>query len=92
MLPDGTFRAAPRPGRVGVPLSTKLMIGGVLAAALATSFAVAAAAIWVLSMLLPVIVIGGAVAWGALKWRQWRSGRNAGGFPVRPRQPGGFGQ
>lgn len=89
MLPDGTFRTAPPPLRV--PFSMKVAAGGVLVAALAVSLTVAAAAIWVVSMLLPVIVIGGGVAWGALKWREWQASLR-GQRNIRPGQPGGFGQ
>lgn len=74
MRPDGSFRPAPLPPRL--PLSFKLAIGGVLVAAVAVSLAVAAAAIWVISLLLPVIIIAVGVAWGAMKWRQWMSLRS----------------
>ena len=72
MTPDGSFRAPPR----GMPLSTKLVIGGVLVAAACASFAVAALAIWVVSLVLPVAIIAGAVAWIAwkVKLSQARSG------------------
>ena len=89
MLPDGTFRAPPRPRTV--PFSAKLMVGSVLVAAVAASIVVAALAVWVVSLVLPVLIIAAALGWAMLKFRRWQlfrgDGRNIG-----PRQPGGFGQ
>ena len=94
MLPDGTFRAPPRPRTV--PFSAKLMVGSVLVAAVAASIVVAALAIWVVSMVLPVLIIAGAVGWAALRFRRWQlfrgDGRNLNPRADNTRQPGGFGQ
>lgn len=84
MLPDGTFRRPPT-----VPFTTKLIVGAVLVAMVAGSIAVAVAALWVLSVILPVVIIAGGVAWLAMKWQR----RSFGGQrDLRPRQPGGFSQ
>ena len=79
MTPDGRFREPLRQrhgfsatGRV--PVSFKLLIGAVAVAVLAGTAAVAALALWVVSMLLPVVVIAAGVAYAAFKYRQWRSG------------------
>ncbi len=86
MRPDGTF--LPPPGRRPVvPMSAKLMLGGILVAALGISVAIAALAIWVVSLVLPVIIIAAAVAWAAMKFRRWQSFR---GQPLAPRAPGGY--
>ncbi len=71
---DGSFRTPPR---AGVPLSFKLMVGSILVAAVAGSIAMAALALWVLSLLLPVIVVAGLFAWATLQFRRFqaRSGR-----------------
>jgi hypothetical protein len=92
MLPDGSFVEQPRPGRV--PISAKVMLGGILVAAVAVSVTVAALAIWLVSLLLPVIILSAAVAWAAFKFRQWQLFRGYGrrGRGLGPRQPGGFGQ
>ncbi len=97
MRPDGTFVQAPGlppPGlppfgrRLAVPMSAKFMLGGILVAAVGVFIAVAALAIWVVSLVLPVIIIAAAVAWTAMKFRRWQSFR---GQPLAPRQPpGGF--
>lgn len=80
MRTDGTFRAPPT-----MPLSTKLMIGGALVVVLGGSLAVAFVAIWVVSMLLPAIIVAGGVAWLAYKFRRWKGGGSATpGFGARP--------
>ena len=93
MLPDGTFRSArpawtPQSG-VRMPFSIKLGVGAALVAVLGLALSVAALAIWVVSMILPVIIIAGAVAWGTVRYRRWQLGR---GQAVRPAQAGRFGQ
>ncbi len=88
MLPDGRFRAPPRPA--GMPLSTKLVIGATLVAVLGGSLAVAALAVWVVSMILPVVIIAGAVAWAAMRFRRWQLLRGQGNGGAR--YPARFGQ
>ena len=94
---DGTFRAGPSPQPAGqpfraapfrVPVSAKLMIGGALVAAVGVSLAVAFLAIWLVSMILPVVIIAGGVAWAAMRMRRWRSGGGTDGR-LQPRR---FGQ
>ena len=87
MTPDGRFREPLRhPGRGGtrVPVSFKLLVGAVIVAVLAGTAAVAALALWVVSMLLPVMLIAGGVAYAAFKYRQWRGGTGL-RYPVRRR-------
>lgn len=75
MTPDGRFREPLRPHAApGVPASVKLLIGAALVAVLAGTAAVAALALWVVSMLLPVLLIAAGVAWATFKYRQWRGG------------------
>ena len=87
MLPDGSFRQPPRPSVV--PLSAKMMLAAVVVAAVGVSVLVAALAIWVVSMVLPVIVIAGAGAYALYRFRRWQLLRGQPGV-LRPRQPGGF--
>lgn len=70
MTPDGTFRTAPRAARV--PLSFKLLVGAGLVAVLAGAAAIALFALTVLSFLLPVVIIAGAVAYASFRYRLWR--------------------
>ncbi len=72
MAPDGTFRTKP-PG-MRAPLSFKLLLGATIVAVLAGAAAVAALALWIAALLLPVVVIAAAVAYGAYKYRSWRRG------------------
>ena len=80
MRPDGTFQVPPRSG---VTLSFKLMLGAVLLASVAGAIAVAAVAIWVLSLALPVLVVAGVFAWAMLRYRRWQALRG-GGRTLRP--------
>ena len=70
MLPDGTFGGGPRPPLV--PFTTKLMIGAVLVAVLGGCLAVAALALWFVSLILPVVLIAAAVAWAMVRFRRWQ--------------------
>jgi len=72
MTPDGQFRSLPRSGPT---LSLRIIVTAVLISAVAGAVAVAAFALWVISLMLPVLVVAGAVAWGTLKYRQWQLGR-----------------
>ena len=74
---DGSFQGPPP--QVGVPTSLKLMVGATLIALGAGAVAFAALALWVLSMVLPVILVAGVVAWGALRFRRWQATRNGSG-------------
>ena len=69
---DGSFRTPPR---AGVPLSFKLMMGGFLVALTAGAVAFAALAIWIFSMILPVLVVAGLFGWGMLRFRRWQAMR-----------------
>ncbi len=76
---DGSFRAPPR---TTVPLSMKLMVGSILVAIVGGAIAFAALALWVLSMVLPVIVVAGLFAWGTMRFRRWQAMRS--GRSLRP--------
>ena len=73
---DGSFRTPPR---AGLPLSFKLMLGGVILALTAGAVAFAALALWVLSMALPVIIVAAAFAWCMMKFRRWQAQRSVSG-------------
>lgn len=67
---DGSFREAPR---AGVPVSFKLMLGAIVVAVIGGSIALAALAVWVMSMLLPVVVGAGLFAYALFQFRRWRA-------------------
>ena len=79
MTPDGRFpepaRQRPPFGAASrVPVSFKLLIGAAVVALLAGTAAVAALALWIVSMLLPVMVIAAGVAYATFRYRKWRGG------------------
>lgn len=80
MTPEGGFRQLPPRGP---SLSFKVLLTSVLIAIVAGAIAIAAFALWVVSLMLPVVVIAGAVAWGMLRLRRWQSLRGA--RDLRPR-------
>ena len=80
MLPNGQFRTPPRPA--GIPFTMKLAAGAALVAIIGGSLAVAAFAIWFVSMILPVVLIAGGVAYAALRFRRWRLLRSQGSASV----------
>ena len=82
MTLDGAFRTPPRVA-AGTPLSFKLLVGAVLVAVMAGAIAVAALAIWVVSLLLPVLIIAAGVAWATFHYRRWQHLRGQRG--LRPR-------
>ena len=73
---DGSFRTPPR---IGVPLSFKLMLAGMVVAFTAGLIAFAAFALWVLSMALPVIIVAGLFALGMMRFRRWQAARGISG-------------
>ena len=67
---DGSFQSPPP--RAGVPTSLKLAVGATMVALAAGAIVFAALALWVLSMALPVLLVAGVVAWGAMRFRRWQ--------------------
>ena len=67
---DGSFRTPPR---AGVPLSFKLMLGAIMVAVVGGAIAFAALALWVFSMVLPVVVVAGLFAWATMQYRRWQA-------------------
>ena len=69
---DGSFRTPPR---AGIPLSFKLMMGGLVIALTAGAIVFAALAVWVMSMVLPVLLVAGLFAWAMMRFRRWQAMR-----------------
>jgi hypothetical protein len=67
MTLDGQFREPP-----AMPAATKIVRLAVIVAALATIGAVALLALWFALILIPVAIGAGLVAWGVLRFQQWR--------------------
>ena len=81
MTPEGAFREAPRAGWLDRVL---LRVGGVavLAAVVVGGLVVAASAFVILGLLLPVLLVAGAVAFVSLWWRLRRARRDGTGRPA----------
>jgi hypothetical protein len=73
MLPDGSFRAPPRP-----PVLTRIFIWAAVIAVLTGGLAVAAFALWITLILLPVAVAAALIAWLAFRFQLWRAGGSIG--------------
>jgi hypothetical protein len=76
---DGSFNSVPR----HTPsLSFKLMLGAIMLAVVGAAIAFAALALWVFAMILPVVIVAAAFAWGLMKFRLWQASRS--GSTLRP--------
>jgi hypothetical protein len=73
MLPDGSFRQPVRP-----PIATRLFIWAVLIASVAGALSLAAFALWIALLILPVALGAAAIAWLAFRFQVWRSGGSVG--------------
>ena len=61
----------------------RLILGAVLVALAAAGIAVASFALWLALTLLPVVLIAGAIAYGAFRFQLWRARKQAAaGGPV----------
>jgi hypothetical protein len=77
MLPDGSFRDPPKP-----PVAARVLVWATLFAVVAGAFAVAAFALWVALIILPVALGAGVVAWLAFRFQLWRAGLTRSRYPV----------
>jgi len=70
LLPDGTFRQR-RPS-----VAARIFAWAMVIAVVAAALAVAAFALWVALILIPVVLVAGAIAWLAFRYQVWRAGRD----------------
>lgn len=70
MLPDGSFRQPPR-----APVTTRIFVWAAIIAAIAGALSVAAFALWIALVLLPVALAAGVIAWLAMRFQLWRAQR-----------------
>jgi 4-hydroxybenzoate polyprenyltransferase len=68
LLPDGSFR----PRRQ--PVVARIFAWAVIIAVLAAALAVAAFALWIALILIPVVLVAGVIAWLAFRYQMWRVG------------------
>lgn len=80
MRPDGSFRAPPRGNAM---FTTKVALGAMLVTVVGGALLMAAAMVWLVSMILPAVLIAGGVAFLALKVRGWQVRRTTAEGPLR---------
>ncbi len=68
MRVDGSFSRPPRP-----PLLTRIFIWAAVIAVIAGGLALAAFALWLALLLVPVALIAGVIAWLAFRFQLWRA-------------------
>jgi hypothetical protein len=77
MTTDGEFVAPVSPQPQGSGLwALRLGLGAAIVAAVAGALVVAALVIWVASVMIPVALIAGVVAYGAFRFQIWRAQRS----------------
>ena len=77
LLPDGSYRPR-RP-----PISARIFAWAVVIAVVAAALAVAAFALWIALLLIPVVAVAGLIAWLAFRYQLWRAGASARHGPWR---------
>jgi hypothetical protein len=77
MTPEGEFVAPPYGyrGAAQAPWSARLLRAAVLVAVLGGMVIMAGLAIWLAVLMIPVVLVAGAVAYGAYRWRLWQAMR-----------------
>jgi hypothetical protein len=68
MTVDGAFRTPPKP-----PLLNRILVWAVIVAVLAGSLVVAALALWLALIILPVAIGAALIAWIVYRYHAWRS-------------------
>jgi hypothetical protein len=78
MTPDGEFVTPHVPGTHGHGLwAVRLGLGAAVVAAIAGAVAVAALVLWVASVMIPVALVAGVVAYAAFRFQVWRAQRSS---------------
>jgi len=67
LLPDGSYRPR-RP-----PIASRIFAWAVVIAAVAAAVAVAAFALWIALIMIPVVLAAGVIAWLAFRFQLWRA-------------------
>jgi hypothetical protein len=70
MTIEGEFVSPPKP-----PIASRILVWAVVIAILAGALSVAAFALWLALLILPVAVGAAIVAWAMLRYRLWRAQR-----------------
>ena len=67
LLPDGSYRTR------RAPIAARIFAWAVVVAVVAGALALAAVALWVALILIPVVVVAGLIAWLAFRYQVWRA-------------------
>jgi hypothetical protein len=70
MTPDGHFVTPPKP-----PFMTRLLVWAVLIAVITSALCLAAFALWLALLILPVALGAALVAWATWRFQVWRAGK-----------------
>ena len=71
---EGEFVSPPT-----APISSRILLGAIVVAVLAGALVLAAFALWLALLILPVAVGAGIVAWAMYRYRVWRIQKSLGG-------------
>jgi membrane protein implicated in regulation of membrane protease activity len=74
MTLNGEFVSPPT-----VPISTRILMWAVVVAVIAGALSVAAFALWIALIILPVAFAAGVVAWATFRYRVWKAQRSMAG-------------
>ena len=74
MTIKGEFVSPPK-----APISSRILMWAIVVAILAGAFSLAAFALWVALIILPVAFGAAVVAWAVFRYRIWRAQRSMGG-------------
>ena len=69
----GEFVEPPRP-----PVVSRIMLWAIVVAVLAGALSIAAFALWLALLVLPVAIGAGVVAYGLFRFQAWRAGKSLG--------------
>lgn len=61
------------------PISSRILLWAIIVAVMAGALTIAAFALWLALLILPVAVGAGIVAWGLFRYRLWRAQKSLGG-------------
>jgi len=78
MTIEGEFRTPPRPPKP--PVLNRILVWAVLIAVLAGSVAIAAVALWLAMIILPIAVGAAVIAWAIYRYQVWRAGGSVRGM------------
>lgn len=74
MTIEGEFVSPPK-----APVSARIMVWAIVVAVIAGGLSLAALALWVALIILPVALGAAVIAWALFRYRMWRGQRSFGG-------------